>query len=191
MNLGVVSSIKGVPIRLTEERWEHILLNHLEFSYYDMDAVLDAVENPDFLLSGRAGSLVAVVVLGRYLPACILQGETHDRWFHNHCAYSTRVEQELDSMAKVRTNIVAPPPLDQDRLLRLAEERGVLLPDVHLTLDYQADVDLLSIRFDKPVKTDSIADDDELGVIGIYDQGMLVGVEILDITGNLEHANPR
>ena len=67
--LGIVSSINGVPVRLTEERWEHILLSHSEFSYHDLDTVLEAVKNPEFILSGRAGSLVAVVVLGR--DACL------------------------------------------------------------------------------------------------------------------------
>jgi uncharacterized protein YuzE len=90
-----------------------------------------------------------------------------------------------------RVSFVGPQQADEARLLRLAEARGVLLPDVPVTLDYQPDVDLLSIRFEQPVESEFIPDDDELGVIGIYDRGKLVGVEILDITGNLEHANPR
>lgn len=65
MILGIAYSVNGVPIRLTEERWEHILLNHQEFSFHDSSLVLEAVENPEYILSGRAGSLVAVVVLGR------------------------------------------------------------------------------------------------------------------------------
>jgi hypothetical protein len=43
----------------------HILLNHLEFSYADLHTVLDAVGNPEYILAGPGGSLVAVVVLGR------------------------------------------------------------------------------------------------------------------------------
>ena len=65
MILGVAYSINDVPIRLTEERWEHILDHHLEFSYDDFELVLGAVEYPEFILPGYGRALVAVVVLGR------------------------------------------------------------------------------------------------------------------------------
>lgn len=69
MIVGTVYAISNVPIRLTEERWEHILDGHAEFSYNDLDLILDAVDNPEYILSGYGGTLVAVVVLGkgRYL----------------------------------------------------------------------------------------------------------------------------
>jgi len=63
--LDIRYSVNRVPIRLTEERWEHILLNHQEFSYHDKELILDAIERPKYILSGRAGSLVAVVALGK------------------------------------------------------------------------------------------------------------------------------
>jgi hypothetical protein len=64
MILATVHSINDVPIRLTEERWEHILDGHDEFSYSDMETILDAVEDPEYILPGYKGTLVAVVVLG-------------------------------------------------------------------------------------------------------------------------------
>jgi hypothetical protein len=64
MMLGIVDSVNGVPIRLTEERWEHILDSHPELASY-RETILDAVENPDYILASRRGSLAAVVVLGR------------------------------------------------------------------------------------------------------------------------------
>lgn len=94
-------------------------------------------------------------------------------------------------MAISQEDIVSSQKLNQQGLKRLAAERGVILPDVPMTLDYQPDVDLLSIRFARPVAPDAIADDDELGVIGIYNNGELVGVEIVDATGNLENAHPQ
>src|SRR5437588_12218991 len=63
--LDIAYSVNGVPIRLTEERWEHILDAHAEFAYNDAGMILEAVEDPEYILRGRAGSLVAVVVLGR------------------------------------------------------------------------------------------------------------------------------
>ena len=65
MILAIVDSINGVSVRLTEERWEHILTNHLELSDSDMDLILDAVKDPEYIPSGYRGSLIAVVVLER------------------------------------------------------------------------------------------------------------------------------
>ena len=65
MDLGSAISVYGVPIRLTEERWEHILEGHAEFSYGDHPMILEAIENPAYILRGRRGSLIAVAVLGR------------------------------------------------------------------------------------------------------------------------------
>jgi len=46
MILDIADSVNGVPIRLTDERWEHIVDSHPDMSSL-LDAVLDAVRNPD------------------------------------------------------------------------------------------------------------------------------------------------
>ncbi len=53
-----VVSRNAVPIRLTEERWFHIVENHDDLAGH-YDDVLDAVENPDVILRGDEGALVA------------------------------------------------------------------------------------------------------------------------------------
>lgn len=60
----IAYSINGVPIRLTEERWEHIVHNkpYME-SYYDR--VLKAIESPTWVLRGYAGAMVGVSPVGR------------------------------------------------------------------------------------------------------------------------------
>lgn len=63
MILGTAESINGVQIRLTDERWEHILDARPYLNGYE-DEVLEAVANPDLLLQA-AGALVAVVSFGR------------------------------------------------------------------------------------------------------------------------------
>lgn len=60
----IIYSINGVPIRLTEERWEHIISNKPYMYDYD-EVVLEAVAQPSVLLRGYAGALVAVLALGR------------------------------------------------------------------------------------------------------------------------------
>lgn len=81
---------------------------------------------------------------------------------------------------------------DSNALLALAAER-VNLPDVPMRLDYQDDVDTLCILFEAKVSPTLVGEDDELenGVIGIYKGTRLVGLEILDITGQLKYANPK
>lgn len=60
----IAYSINGVPIRLTDERWEHIVSNKPYMYAFD-DALLQAIEQPTVLLQGYAGSLVAVLNLAR------------------------------------------------------------------------------------------------------------------------------
>lgn len=59
-----VYSVNSVPIRLTQERWEHIVSNkpYME-AYYER--VLDAVERPTWVLQGYAGAFVAILTLAK------------------------------------------------------------------------------------------------------------------------------
>jgi hypothetical protein len=80
---------------------------------------------------------------------------------------------------------------DMSEVLARVPER-ISLPDVPMRFDYQSDVDTLCVLFDDEVSSSLVSEDDEQenGVIGIYDGRKLVGVEILDITGRLAQANP-
>jgi len=57
--MDVAYSVNGVPIRLTAERWFHIVENHDDLAGH-YDDVLNTVENPDLILRGHRGSLIAV-----------------------------------------------------------------------------------------------------------------------------------
>lgn len=63
MILGISHSINGVPIRLTDERWEHIIYRRPEMVSV-IETVLEAVENPEYILRGYKGTLIAVTHLG-------------------------------------------------------------------------------------------------------------------------------
>jgi hypothetical protein len=54
-----ISSCRGVPIRLTDERWAHIVEEHCELAGLRED-VLEAVGQPEKVFSGRAGELLAL-----------------------------------------------------------------------------------------------------------------------------------
>ena len=57
-------SVNGVPIRLTDERWEHIVSNKLYMDRH-YEKVLEAIEKPTWILRGYAGALVAVLSIAR------------------------------------------------------------------------------------------------------------------------------
>lgn len=63
MILDIVESIDGVPIRLTDERWEHICLHADMSGFYE--AVLEAVNYPEFILRGQRGVKIAVLNVGK------------------------------------------------------------------------------------------------------------------------------
>jgi hypothetical protein len=63
-----VLSIKHVPIRLTDERWVHITEEHCELAGMRLE-ILETVANPEIILAGGEGELLAVrkFNLGKYL----------------------------------------------------------------------------------------------------------------------------
>lgn len=60
----VVLSVRGVPIRLTAERWTHIVENHDELAGR-IDDVLDTVGDPEWITRGHRGALIPWKGAGR------------------------------------------------------------------------------------------------------------------------------
>ena len=57
--MDVVKSINGVPVRLTDERWVHIIENHDDLAGY-YGEVLGVVESPDYIIKGYKHALIAL-----------------------------------------------------------------------------------------------------------------------------------
>lgn len=57
--MDIVISKGGVPIRLTEERWFHIIENHDDLAGH-YDEVLYAIEDPDYILKGYRNAFIAL-----------------------------------------------------------------------------------------------------------------------------------
>ncbi|HIE02918.1 MAG TPA: hypothetical protein EYP59_21990 [Thiotrichaceae bacterium] len=77
--MDIALSVEDVPIRISLERWFHIVQNHDDLaSYYD--DVLETIENPDLILRGYRGTLIAVRSYGhkRYLMVVYRQIEAND-----------------------------------------------------------------------------------------------------------------
>lgn len=64
MILDIVESVYGVPIRMTDTQWEHIINDHPAMSGY-YETILETVEYPEFVLRGQKGAKVAVLNVGR------------------------------------------------------------------------------------------------------------------------------
>ncbi len=79
MILGTAQSVNGVTIRLTDERWEHILDTRPYLRGYEQD-VLSAITEPDLVLRAAGGVLVAVVAFGQrgYLHVIYREVTRHD-----------------------------------------------------------------------------------------------------------------
>lgn len=87
-------SKNGISIRLPDERWEHILTGHGELADRQQD-VLDTVAEPDRVLAGGKGELLAVreIETGKWLV--VVYRELDDDGFVI-TAFMTRRAQGLD-----------------------------------------------------------------------------------------------
>ena len=59
MILATAKSKNNVLIRLTNERWKHIIFYHKEFTLKDFKTVLRIVESPSVIFLGAKGELLA------------------------------------------------------------------------------------------------------------------------------------
>jgi hypothetical protein len=94
-NMDVAISKAGVPIRLTDERWYHIVENHDDLAGY-YDEVLLTVEDPDFILRGYSGALIAVRSLGRRKFLSVIYRElTRKDGFIITAYFATQISRNL------------------------------------------------------------------------------------------------
>lgn len=71
----IVSSTNSVPIRLTPERWIHIVENHDDLAGM-LDDVLGVVESPDYIIQGYHDALIALKDLNRGKYLAVVYKET-------------------------------------------------------------------------------------------------------------------
>lgn len=62
--MDVAYSINDVPIRLTYERWYHIIENHDDLASY-FYGVLESIEKPDLIIKGNKGTLKVARNVGK------------------------------------------------------------------------------------------------------------------------------
>jgi hypothetical protein len=88
-----VQSVNGVSIRLTSERWMHIVEHHDDLAGHYHD-VLEALRGPDAVYDGDAGELLAVShrFAPRYLVVVYRETSRTDG-FVITAFFTTRIQQ--------------------------------------------------------------------------------------------------
>ena len=97
MSMETAKSVNGIPIRMTDERWVHIVENHDDLAGY-YDEILNVVEYPDYVIKGYRGALIVLrkVEKGKFLA--VVYKETSDKDGFIITAYFTRkirLEEEV------------------------------------------------------------------------------------------------
>jgi hypothetical protein len=57
--LATVNSKRGIPVRLTHERWSHIVESH-DYMAGHLDLVVETLADPDYVVAGVRGELLAL-----------------------------------------------------------------------------------------------------------------------------------
>jgi len=72
-------SVNGVPIRLTDERWNHITESHCELAGHYFD-VLECLKEPDAVFQGRFGEVIALKHMGKdkYIAVVYIELKKND-----------------------------------------------------------------------------------------------------------------
>lgn len=73
----VTLSVNHIPIRLTNERWKHIVENHNDMAGYLYD-VLETVSNPKWVLEGDEDELWAVKLISKRKALLVIYKESKE-----------------------------------------------------------------------------------------------------------------
>lgn len=74
----ITYSVNNIPIRLTDERWTHIVENHDDIAGYYFD-VLETVTNPRWIFEGDEDELWAVKFISERKAMLVIYKELYDQ----------------------------------------------------------------------------------------------------------------
>ena len=96
----IVRSKIGVPIRLTEERWQHIIKGHLELKSYQNE-VLETVAQPDEIYQGAQGEFLAVRKISKDKFLVVVYREIGQKDGFIITAFLTSKKKKLERRPKI------------------------------------------------------------------------------------------
>lgn len=76
--MDIAYSTNGIPIRLTHERWNHIVENHNDMAGYYYD-VLESVANPAWVAEGDGDELWAIKPISERRAFLVIYKESGER----------------------------------------------------------------------------------------------------------------
>ena len=74
----ITYSVNSIPIRLTDERWTHIVENHDDIAGYYFD-VLETIANPTWIFEGEENELWAVKLVSERKAILVIYKELKDQ----------------------------------------------------------------------------------------------------------------
>jgi len=95
-----VYSKNGVQIRLTEERWVHIIEEHTEMAGYYYE-VLEAITDPQSIYQGIKGEYIAIkpIEKGKYIVVIYREIDKGDGFIIT--AFLTKREKQFEKRVKI------------------------------------------------------------------------------------------
>ena len=87
-------SINNIVIRLTNERWQHILNAHIELEN-EVDAVLNTVSNPDYVIKGTEEELLAAIYKYENKMLVVVYKEEKEDGFIITAYYTSKIDKLL------------------------------------------------------------------------------------------------
>ncbi len=96
----IVRSKIGIPIRLTEERWQHIIKGHPELKSYQNE-VLETVAQPDEIYQGAQGEFLAVRKISKDKFLVVVYREIGQKDGFIITAFLTSKKKKLERRPKI------------------------------------------------------------------------------------------
>jgi len=76
--INITYSLNNIPIRLTDERWTHIVENHDDIAGYYFD-VLETIANPTWIFEGDEDELWAVKLISERKGILVIYKEIKEQ----------------------------------------------------------------------------------------------------------------
>jgi hypothetical protein len=97
----MIKSKNDVPIRLTAERWLHIIENHDDLAGY-YDDVINAIEEPNYIIKGYKEAFIALkeIEKGKFL-AVVYKEISEEDGFIITAYFTSKIKIKLEKEAVV------------------------------------------------------------------------------------------
>jgi len=93
----IAYSVNNIPIRLTDERWTHIVENHDDMAGH-YDTVLQTVEDADFVVKGYGDAFIALREIRRKKYLAVVYRELKEDGFIITAYFTRKIKLEREEI---------------------------------------------------------------------------------------------